>query len=90
MIEFIAQQEAVHHITATIGSGRSHFWYFLSVPEAKPFDASRDQQLVEMFYNEGTKLQIGAHALLISKDGHHYNVGRMDAKNYSVQSLSVV
>jgi hypothetical protein len=90
VIEFIAQQEPVHHITVTIGSERSHFWYFLSVPEAKPFDASHDQQLVEMLYNQGTKLQIGEHVLMISKVGHHYNVGRMDAKNYSVQSLSAV
>lgn len=88
MIEFTAQQEPVHHITVTHGSERTHFWYFLSAPDAKPFDKIRDGKLVEQLHVEGGKLDIGSHTILTSQTGHKYNLGRMDAKNYTVQSLS--
>lgn len=88
MIAFTAQQEPVHHITVTHGSEKIHFWYFLSVPEAKPFDATRDAKLVELLHAEGVKLDIGKYAILTSQVGHQYNFGRIDAKNYTVQSLS--
>lgn len=88
MIEFTAQQEPVHHITVTQGSQQAHFWYFLATSNAKPFESTKDQKLVEMLYEDGSKLNIGEHRLLTSPLGHEYNIGRMDAKNYSVQSLS--
>jgi predicted molibdopterin-dependent oxidoreductase YjgC len=88
MVEFTAQQEPVHHITVTQGSQRAHFWYFLATSNAKVFDKTKDQKLVEMLYEKGAKLEMGAHVLLTSENGDQYNVGRMDATNYSVQSLS--
>jgi hypothetical protein len=88
MIKFTDQQESIHHITVTQGSVQSHFWYFLSSPEAKPFDANHDQKLVQKLHDQGVKLALGAHIVVTSNAGHSYNLGRMDAKNYSVQSLS--
>lgn len=88
MIEFTAEQEPIHHITVTNGSEHIHFWYFLTAPDAKPFDAKRDVKLVDKLYVEGIKLHIGAHITVTSDVGHLYNLGRMDAENYSVQSLS--
>jgi len=90
MLTFTAQQEPVHHIIVTHGSEQSHFWYFLSVSGAKPFDATRDGKLVEFLHAEGTNLNIGEYKVFTSKFGHTYNVGRMDATNFSVQSLSIV
>jgi hypothetical protein len=88
MADFTAQQESVYHITVTQGSQRSHFWYFLAASNAKVFDETKDHKLVEMLYENGVQLKIGVHTLLTSKNGDKYNVGRMDAENYSVQSLS--
>lgn len=90
MITFTAQQEPVHHIIVNHGSQKSHFWYFLSAPDANPFDAARDSKVVELLHFEGSKLKLGEHKILTTQIGHKYNVGRMDATNYSVQSLSVV
>ena len=88
MIEFTAQQEPIHHITVTRGSERTHFWCFLSAPDAKSFDSCVDGKFVEMLHGESSELDIGGHIVLTSQAGYMYNVGRMDAKNYSVQSLS--
>ena len=88
MSEFTVKQEFIHHITVNQGSQQVHFWYFLATSNAKPFESTKDQKLVEMLYEDGSKFNIGEHRLLTSTHGHKYNVGRMDAKNYSVQSLS--
>jgi len=88
MIEFTDQQEPIHHITITRGSEKTHFWYFLASPDVKLFDGTLDKKFVELLHVESSKLNIGEHVLFTSQAGYMYNVGRMDAKNYSVQSLS--
>ena len=89
MIEFTVQQEPVHHITVSQGSQQFHFWYFLATSNTKPFDSTKDHKLVETLYEKGSEINIGEHRLITSQHGHKYNVGRMDAKNFSVQSLSI-